>query len=154
MYFYLTCTVEVGVPVEHTSKTGIETKHRTTPSPSNPLRRDHIWYLEPPPQLPLASIFSYPKWPWVVGITPSTNTPHNCDLCLYVTPCCYWFFSPLHWIVFSGLGSTGIPVSSILTLYTRMTTIVVMNIGTLITNDDYSRHGHYRVVSASYPAAM
>ena len=40
-----------------------------------------------------------------------------------------------------------------LTLYTRMTTIVVMNIGTLITNDDYSRHGHYRVVSALYPAA-
>ena len=35
-----------------------------------------------------------------------------------------------------------------LTLYTRMTTIVVMNIGTLITNDDYSHHGHYRVVSA------
>ena len=40
------------------------------------------------------------------------------------------------------------------TLYTRMTTIVVMNIGTLITNDNYSRHGHYRAVSASYPAAM
>ena len=40
-----------------------------------------------------------------------------------------------------------------LTLYTRMTTIVVMNIGTLIPNDDYSRHGHYRAVSALYPAA-
>ena len=41
-----------------------------------------------------------------------------------------------------------------LTLFIRMTTIVVMNIGTLITNDDYSRHGHHRVVSALYPAAM
>ena len=41
----------------------------------------------------------------------------------------------------------------LLTLYTRMTTIVVMNIGTLIPNDDYSRHGHYRAVSALYPAA-
>ena len=40
-----------------------------------------------------------------------------------------------------------------LTLYTQMITIVVMNIGTLIMNDDYSRHGHYRVVSALYPAA-
>ena len=30
-----------------------------------------------------------------------------------------------------------------LTLCTQMTTIVIMNIGTSITNDDYSRHGHY-----------
>ena len=35
-----------------------------------------------------------------------------------------------------------------------MTTIVVMNIGVLITNDDYSRHDHYRAVSALYPAAI
>ena len=41
-----------------------------------------------------------------------------------------------------------------LTLYTRMTTIVVMNIGTLITNDDYSRYGHYRAVIVLYPVAM
>ena len=35
-----------------------------------------------------------------------------------------------------------------LTLYTRMTTIVIMNIGTFITNDDYSRHGHHWLNSA------
>ena len=41
-----------------------------------------------------------------------------------------------------------------LTLYSRMTTIVVINIGgTVITNDDYSRQGHYGLVSALYPAA-
>ena len=34
-----------------------------------------------------------------------------------------------------------------------MTTIVVMNIGMLITKDDYSRHGHHRAVSALYPTA-
>ena len=37
---------------------------------------------------------------------------------------------------------------TVLTLYARMT-----NIGTLITNDDYSRHGHHRAVSALYPVA-
>ena len=47
----------------------------------------------------------------------------------------------------------GESVLTCLTLYTQMTTIVVMYIGTLITNDDYSRHGHYRVVSALCPAA-
>ena len=37
-----------------------------------------------------------------------------------------------------------------LILYIRMTTIVLMNlhVGTLITNDNYSRHGHHRAISA------
>ena len=42
-----------------------------------------------------------------------------------------------------------------LTLYIRMTTIVLMNlhVGTLITNDNYSRHGHHEAISAQYSTA-
>ena len=34
-----------------------------------------------------------------------------------------------------------------------MTTIVVINIGTVNTNDDYSRHGQLQEISALYLAA-
>ena len=40
------------------------------------------------------------------------------------------------------------------THFTRMTTKVVMNMGMLITNDDYNSYRHRDAVSALYPKAM
>ena len=40
-----------------------------------------------------------------------------------------------------------------ITLYTQMTTIVVLNLGMFNTNDDYSIHGHQVLNSVLYPVA-